>query len=336
MQEAKGTTIGPAVVQKAASAFGNSWLPGFLLLGVDQDATSRAWTIDGWPKPHREMPLWVDDCLGNGKVHPVPTLAVRHWDLPKGNVVACIAFWPVTNPPVVVSNGQVWLRTSSKSVQVIEPSELRRLFDRGEAARSRAAQLSKEAAQALMTSPRGDRARAGVVLGFGGASVPSEVTSVLFRESTIKRLSARVIALQRAAEPTNFQVLVEAPWRRSQGEVTVTGFSNFDPADGYTLRAGRHGGVAIAFGSEDVPSGALWVQSALEPLQRIWKAAVATLAEFGAVGDVHIALRVSGPNGDLESASWSDMESDGSDELKYMQRDVGRAIGHADFEPEEA
>jgi hypothetical protein len=46
--EAKGTTIRPEHLIEVASAFGNSLLGGFLVLGAWQAKKGGPWTVDGW------------------------------------------------------------------------------------------------------------------------------------------------------------------------------------------------------------------------------------------------------------------------------------------------
>ena len=49
--EAKGNAIRPEHVIEAASAFGNSLLGGYLVLGASQAKKGGPWTVDGWRFP---------------------------------------------------------------------------------------------------------------------------------------------------------------------------------------------------------------------------------------------------------------------------------------------
>jgi hypothetical protein len=62
--EAKGAAVHRDHVLVAASAFGNSDLGGYLVIGASQDAKSRTWSIEGWtprnPDPELQLNQWLE------------------------------------------------------------------------------------------------------------------------------------------------------------------------------------------------------------------------------------------------------------------------------------
>ena len=71
--EAKGTNITRNDVLEGVCGFGNSDLGGFLVLGASRARPGAPWSLDGWEPPD-EPALWIENCLGNGGVDPLPVL----------------------------------------------------------------------------------------------------------------------------------------------------------------------------------------------------------------------------------------------------------------------
>ena len=70
--EAKGGIVHKEQVLKAASAFGNSLLGAFLVLGASQAKKGGPWSLDGSTFPD-EPTTWVSTCLMNDAVRPRPS-----------------------------------------------------------------------------------------------------------------------------------------------------------------------------------------------------------------------------------------------------------------------
>jgi hypothetical protein len=334
--EAKGGDIRPHHIRDAASGFGNSELGGILVLGATQDRATRVWTVDHWEPPEAEVDLWVSHCLDNSGVAPRPSIEVRAWDIDGGGKLACVAIWPVSVPPVITSSGQVWERTSSETVKVKDPTALRRLFDRGRAAEDRIARLSNDAADELFT---GEKSRTGhaVVLGFAAASLLSELSAQVFRETFFMSVVERAKDLQKRVTAPGLHGFVRPRSHLDQGGVTAWGEEGFggDPSS-YSVRVGRHGGVAVGYAAADMGPGAQWAAAAIDRIRAMWATANDVLESLGALGVIHVAARVDGAEGQTIGATqWSEMSSDGAEEIDRLVRDVQRALGRAEWEPEE-
>jgi hypothetical protein len=334
--EGKGGDIRSEHVRAAVSAFGNSYLPGILVLGVAQDKKTRVWTFDHWEPRSPEPSLWVDQCIGAGSLNPRPATHTKSWDVPGGGKVGCLAVWPVAIPPVITLEGQVWERTSTQSVRVTDPTNLRRLFERGEAARARIYQLSNNAADTLIEIPPPGPLRNAIAFGFAAASVPTDVSSTLFQSSVTDHLAELGKELHRSVQIEEYKRFATSSLAWNQGEVQVRTTDSFANSEAFDLRVGRHGSVGIGFGDPDITSsGALWAQTSHEILQSIWDAGIEILRLLGAVGDIHVAARFTHPNGTFAAAQQSNTEEDGADRIKAIVRDIGRALGRPEWEPED-
>lgn len=331
--EAKGGDIRSGHIRDAASAFGNSHLGGLLLLGATQDKKTHAWSLDGWVPPQSEVELWLNDCLDNGGVTPKPSVAVKVWRLDDGGVLACMAIWPVAVPPVITSAGQVLERTSGKSQKVTDPSTLRRLFERGAAAQSRAHQLSNEAADELLAIET-TRGESSIVLGFGAASLPSEMAAEVFRQSFLSSLVDDVKSLHRRHLSDGLAELVGADADWNQGGATFRSNDGFPSSESYSVRVGRDGRVAVAF--SDPGMGPISSpQTYTDHFLAMWETGNAILRRLAASGTIHAAARLPTPIGIVSVAGWSAIESGGKDELAAMIRDAQRALRlSSGWEPE--
>jgi hypothetical protein len=330
--EAKGGRIRPEHVREAVSAFANSPVGGILVLGVTRDPATRSWAPDVWIPPNAEVATSIDDTIGRGGVSPLPSAETKAWALPAGGVLACVAVWPASMPPVMTSDGQVYVRTSGKSMKVTDVGDLRRLFERGAAAEARAVQRSSEAS-AELNAIEVTRGAPAVVLGFASPSLPEEVAAVAFRQSFVRASVDEAVALHRSvtADGLRNHVAAAADW--NQAGFTARTRDGFDNSEAYSIRVGRDGRVAVAFGSPDL-SGASRPPTDIDRLLPMWSAGSRVLKRLGAVGPIHVTASFPSRIGAITSAVWSDVTSSGRAEIDTISRDVIRAVGQAAWEPE--
>lgn len=268
--EAKGGNIRPEHVREAVCAFANSPIGGVLVLGVTRDREATGWRMDGWQPTHPEIGTWVDDALSNGGVAPRPSTSTKAWALPTGGWVACVAVWPAAIPPVMTSAGQVWVRTSGKSMKVVDPGEMRLLFDRGERARARAYLSSREAA-AELEAIETVRGVPSVVIGMAAASLSSEMSAEVFRQSFLRAVDASVLDLHRRGMPAGLAALVRSRADWNQAGATLRSVDGFDGAEAHSIRIGRDGRVAVAYSDPDL-GAAVRPPVDITRLQGLWPA----------------------------------------------------------------
>lgn len=331
--EAKGGEITPHHVRQAVSGFGNSELGGVLILGVTRDRATREWVPDHWEPPEREAQLWITNCLARGGVRPRPWTGVKPWDVDGGGQIACVAVAPAAMPPILTSAGQAWERTSGATVKVTDPADLRRLFERGRAAAERAASIAVAAAKELFEIELTREAHA-AVLAFAAPSVPGEMTGVVFRRTLVDIVVAHAKDLLREDTAPGLQPMIRGGGEVNQGGVTAFSTGGFADDASYSVRLRRDGGIAVGFTHRDLRSGAEWTAHAHERLARMWNAGRDLLERLGAVRELRAAGIFDGPNGPIEAGVWSLMESDGTDERGRIVRDVQRALGRPEWEPE--
>ena len=96
----------PSKVRQAVCAFANDLpnhgLPGVIFIGVTDDGTMTAISVDD------RLLTTLSDLKTDGKILPPPTLTVERRQL-KGVAVAVISVWPADAPPVRF-DGRIWIR----------------------------------------------------------------------------------------------------------------------------------------------------------------------------------------------------------------------------------
>ncbi len=326
--EAKGRDIRPQLVRKCVTAFANSTLGGFLVLGASFDRAARTWSLDGW-QPPTEPILWVTGCLANGGVTPLPSTDARAWPVGEGRFVAVVMVRPVAVPPAITSSGEVYERLSSASVPVTNSSSLRRLFERGEAALARSARASEDGRHDLSASPPAGR-QCKLVVSLASAALPGDAAALVFRDSLYRAMMTELNG-PLANQP--------APFNRLDTDVSQHALSvwnmGFSEDEGYAIRIGRHGSVAISQSANDIDSGLRLMADSVDALRPLWGAAMRLLAMLTPAGPVHAAMRFyDNRQGDTDMSRWTDLAGPWDDMLESILREARRALGRTQWEPE--
>lgn len=333
--EAKGGHIRPEHVREGVCGFANSHFGGFLVLGATQDKKTKQWTIDHW-EPRDEVELWVQNCVGDGGVDPAPSIDPKAWQLDNGGWLAVVLVYPVAVPPAITSDGGVWVRTSGATPQVKDAATLRELIRRGEAARERARQLSLDAAADLYAASPESR-RTAMVVAAAAPSVPADASSLVFRESfwrgaLVEHIQTRLA--QYAAQ--GLQKFLQVHTAMDQGAVTVWNDDGFHGDVGFSVRVGRHGTVAVAYNDPEMESAIDLVRSDDTDLRRLVSSAVELIKALEGRGPVHLAMRFMDRRlGDVDLTRWADVDAVEDGLIESIIRELRRAKGHFEAEPEE-
>lgn len=324
--EAKGDEVRPEHIRRAASAFGNSPLGGYLVLGVRRDADG-PWRLDGW-EPRTEPTLWVSSVLSDGGVTPAPPFDVKAWSVEDGRHLAVVWIGPAAVPPVLTRDGQAYERLPGQTVRIADSTTLRRLFERGEVASERAVQVSVAGRDDLAMAPPGGRS-AVVVISLASPALPPDASGIVFRDSTYRAM-VEVVNRLLAAVPVRLR---ESGADLSQHALTVwsTGFA---PEEGYSVRVGRHGAVALGVHEPDTVSGLKMAAERSPQFVGAWDAAIAVMARLIPGGPVHVALRVHNPGrGSVDMTRWAEAGGPSADSLESVAREARRAQGERAWEP---
>ncbi len=212
--------------------------------------------------------------MHGGGVDPLPATLTKAWPLPSGRWVAVVNVRPAAIPPCITSSGEVWERLSGKSVRVTDSASLRRLFERGEAARDRAIQLAvsgREPPEGLPTPV--------IAICMAAPSLPGDISAVLFREATAD-LARGLMDGPLRADP----MLSSTVGTQSQHALITWSATGLPDDRGFVLRVGRHGSVAVSRFDEDLGSALDAFASDPEYLRRMWLAGVSMLKHLGAFG----------------------------------------------------
>jgi hypothetical protein len=102
--------------------------------------------------PHDEPGTWVDDVVET--IRPRPKTDSRVWELDDDCAVAVVQVEPVAVPPCMTAGGQIYERTSGKTVRVTDPLVLARLNERGTAATQTARDGADRVVKLLRESQR--------------------------------------------------------------------------------------------------------------------------------------------------------------------------------------
>jgi hypothetical protein len=325
--EAKGGSIRSEHVREAVCAFGNSDRGGYLVIGASQDRRTRTWTVEGCAIPN-EPELWVADCLDHGGVDPLPSTATKAWLISSGMWVAVVQVYPVAIPPCVTSAGEVLQRLSGKSQRVTDAASLRRLFERGEAAVSRAMRTAEDGRDDLINNPAEGRLPK-VVVSIATPSLPSDVSAVVFRQSTLELIEETINggSGRSYGRGTSAQV--------SQHALTVWATAAWVELEGCAVRVRRHGSVGVAISNPDLDVGLERVALGTYSPEQIWTAAIAITQHLGGYGPAAMAMYLHDPrSGGHAIARWTEVRDPTGDEIQSIVREASRAYGRGGWEPE--
>lgn len=331
----------PDSVRKTGCGFANG-IGGCLIVGAERHGGS--WAAPGVSFRGEEPVAWLDQTLRDG-LRPVPRLDVKAWEADVGHV-AVVRVEPGAIAPCMTSGGEVYERVSGRTVKVVDPAVLARLFERGESALAQAEATALEEAKLVGVIDPGEPPFLIVGLGLSPTGMPTDISAKLFTEAFAGRLGNTLESLPSA--------------RRGQIVVTQEAVHAWTPSGGplrLAARAAWNGGVGILL-QIIRPEEERWTRMTADELfgtriRRAARAATELVAELGGYGKAHVALRFStrgygliGSQGEhyrlgggrsrLQIQGWTDGDGVVSDELvESMKRELLRASGAHEWEPTE-
>lgn len=329
--EAKGQTIRREHLIQAASAFGNSLEGGYLVLGVGRAKHGGPWMVDGWAFP-TEPQTWVSSHLMHDQVRPRPSFDTRAFAVDDQRHVVVVSIRPVSVPPVITSDGQVWERLSGISQQVRDPASLRNLVHRGEQARAEAQRMAESGRHDMMAAPPQAR-RCPIIVSMASPALIGDVSSIVFRRSSYQ------VVLDLLNGPLANRPISGYRQNRVGAEVSqscLAMFSaGFHEGDGYSIRLGRHGSIAVGQSTGIVDDGLRAVADGADALLRTWDAAAALMLACAGDGPVHVAVALGSEKfGWTEMARWTYVPGPQDDDLAAFMREARRTLGRDEWEPE--
>jgi len=179
--------IEASVIREPICGLANS-IGGHVIVGAMRDAETKEWSLPGVVFPHDEPKTWLDDVAET--LSPRPKTDPKAWELEDRRAAAVVQVEPVAEPPCMTAAGDIFERTSGKTVRVTDPLVLARLTERGEAARSGAESGAAAAVKSVSVgSLRSDNRGLIVALGLRATGYEPDIAARLFRESTADRLT---------------------------------------------------------------------------------------------------------------------------------------------------
>lgn len=335
--DAKGTQLPrPDSVAKHVCGFANSVDGGYLLIGVQRDSEG-AWDANGVDFPNDDPPVWVSGVVST--LRPRPRVDVRGWPV-KEKRVAVVRIDPVAEPPCMTRGGQVFERVSGATVPVTDPTELVRLFGRGEAAAARA----RRDAEAVADERVGhDFVRQGhfvLVVSAAAVSYPPGIDARLFTPETKESLSQRSANQLR---PNRYVNLGGARIASGIGGLVALLASNQPTDKKWTVALARSGAVSVTGTIAESETGTeLLMEDVVRPA---WSVASEFVERLGGSGRTAVHVRTlgqirieqtTGIIGELRPTSideWTAEPNFKDDEFQVVRRHLIRSAGIEEWEP---
>ena len=331
--EAKGGDVRREHVRISASAFGNSLMGGYLVLGASRTPPRTGpWTLDGFTFPD-EPQTWVSTCLMNDGVTPRPSFDTKAFDLDGTRHVVVVNFRPVSMPPVITRDGQVWERLSGVSHRVQDPASMRELVSRGERAHAQAKGLSEDSRADFMSTPPLER-RCSLVVSMASPALLGDVAPMFFRQSSRAEVESVLDGVLAMPAISGFvQNRVEG------SDLTQHAFTlcnaGIHGEDGHCIRLGRHGSVTVGTTLGRDSSGLAEVARNVDTIRPTWEAAAHLLGRFTGEAPIHAAVGLwDERKGDTQIARWTQFPGPWDTDLGWVYREARRAIGMQEWEPE--
>lgn len=326
--DAKGVVVTSETVRKYVSGFANTVFGGYLVLGAEWDKKAKCWNLDGW-QPPGEASQWIGDCISGG-VDPVPSFdASKTWELPNGRFLTVVRVWPLGIPPCVTIDGHIFERVGSSTLPVRDAPALHRLVDRGQLRREQLEKESLEGARYVNTNGLTDRVHH-VTLALAIASLPADLTSLVFRQSVAQALREEL--LQHRTDPMTPLVA----GRMGSESLTMASLSQFgNGREGFTVELRRTGAISASLADPDITSAVESLSYGAAKIETLWNLASFAAELLGAGGGpshVSIGLRESADQ-QRTVHHWAGTRPD-PDSLGLFHREIRRMHGDAEWEPE--
>lgn len=347
--EAKGTERPrPETLRKAVSGFANA-RGGYLIIGADRG--ENGWQASGVDFRGVEPPVWLDQTIRDG-LRPVPRFNARAWAV-DGRHVAVVRVEPVAVPPCMTTSGEVFERVSGRTVKVEEPRTLAQLYQRGETAELGAEKGALQATQDIFVGEPQEESFLSFALGLASTGTAEDIAGRLFAPSFRDALTDAVEGLPMA--PLYPYPAGDAYIETQMQQDALWAWTPFNNRHVWRVRAVWNGSVAVhlmlTVNEQDAPGrltpGALF-EDAVTPAAQ---AASALSSALGGFGRTHTVLRVKVRRFDLRHGAadrhipgptdlgpiqrWVGDPEDVTDaQLEGMKRELLRACGFLEFEPE--
>jgi hypothetical protein len=322
--EAKGHKVHADHIHIAASAFGNSILGGYLILGAERDALG-VWQLAGIDVG-TELGAWISDVLR--RVDPAPAYSVSGpWSINAARAAAVIAFLPSTIPPVLTPRGDVYERLVGVSSRVTDRQSLARLFERGQRARDRAEATADAAAQRAIDEARfgHERAKAGFALALSPTGGPDDRAARLFTASF-------EALLERSTRELSSRDSISA---RIHGQPFQDRFESWaGDQDGFAIAAYWDGSVSVAYRLSDRGPALDYVLSAGLP-EHMWSTAARLAAAMDGFGPTFLTVvgrAKETQNRPITVRRWVDPGEPDASVLASIRREFERATGRRSLE----
>lgn len=313
--EAKAGQIRPQHIHRAVSAFANSVLGGYLILGAERAGPRDPWMVPGCEIPGREPRSWIAQVAAE----PIgaPTTDSHAWEVGSGKWVAVVSIPPSSVPPVISPSGVVYERVVGASPPVKDPSRLAQIFARGEAAQKRAISAASSARIGL-SYQEGDLF-ANVSLGLASTGTPPDVRAAVFTSATQRAFEAAVM------RDVDAQYVTRVDVSGTPHSLRVERVVQHHPG-GPLIEANVNGGIVVALREPAEQYVANELPHNPWRLRQAWALAHEASAAIGGYGPAYLTCYIHGHPA-AHYQGWTRGEGPTEDELAAIVRHVQRAGG---------
>jgi hypothetical protein len=325
--EAKGDdprgVLQPDSVEEAVAGMANGYYVGYVVIGANW--RGGAWHLAGLAQPKGvELATWLDQVVDRIRPRPITEIKPLVGKIGPG---AVIRVQPIAVGPAITSKGRLLIRTAKRTVPVIDPGEVRRLFDRGEHALARAREHAIYAANRARTMPFESPYSPSLSVGLASAGRVADTGLAIYRRSFLDWLREEYLGWDGDAQRGDLQSRLPPDrvtfWnpadRGSQAGVMASG------AVYLTIwrAADRDVGLDVAISGE---------------LQRMWGFAARTVSRLGGHGPTLLFGQFGYGTGAVAALRWrterpEPLDTEVEAALRYLQRIRGDP---AVFEPDES
>jgi hypothetical protein len=305
----------------AVAGMANGFEVGYVIVGAGFDDVTGRWALNGLRKlPGDEVTTWLDQLID--VLRPRPDVVIKRLEGDLGPA-AVARVLPAPVPPVM-HKGRLLVRTSGRTIAVVDPGEVRRLVERGERALERAQQDSFVAGNYSRLIPFESPFSPAVTIGLAPTGRRPDVDRHVFRESFAGALRNLFVGWENRGFSRNqlhWQMTTDhvSYWKQadlgSQAGALVSGASYVSWWSG----ADRNRGLDMAVDGL---------------LDRIWTVAGEVVAELGGFGPSFAYIQVNLPGAIADLARQTTAPVPTTEEIEEGRRFLARRRGDEPFEPE--
>lgn len=305
----------------AIAGMANGHSVGYVLVGASWDSSRNRWALSGLRDvPGGEITSWLDQLID--AVKPRPHVVIRALAGETGPAAVAQVF-PLAVPPAM-TGGRLLIRTSGRTLSLTDPTGVRQLIERGEAALERAGRDSVHAANCSREIPFESPFSPSLTIGLAPTGRRDDVDRHVFRKSFVARFRDMFIDWESRGVGLHGPHWSMAPdrvrfWKQAEHGSQAGALTSGASFVTWWSGAERDEGLDIAIGGL---------------LERIWMFAGSIVTELGGYGPSFAHVQANLPGAVAALIRRTEAPTPSSEEVEEGVRYLARRRGEEVFEPE--